>query len=173
MPPIPWPGSAIGSRSRPGPTAGRSSMSVAIPSDRCAVTSQIRHHGLDPETSLILARPRPGESIHRSEDLERLIEERGGTIALVLLPGVQYLTGQVFDLERLSAAARRQGCLIGFDLAHAAGNLVLRLHDWRVDFAVWCSYKYLNAGPGAVGGCFVHQAHGDDPTRPRLAGWWG
>ena len=158
------------------PAAGRHAVLIeadAFPSDRYAVTSQIRHHGLDPETSLILARPRPGESIHRSEDLEHLIEERGGTIALVLLPGVQYLTGQVFDIERLSAAARRQGCLIGFDLAHAAGNLVLRLHDWRVDFAVWCSYKYLNAGPGAVGGCFVHQDHGDDPTLPRLAGWWG
>ncbi len=145
----------------------------AFPSDRYAVISQIRHHGLDPETSLIVARPRPGESIHRTADLERLIEERGGEIALVLLPGVQYLTGQVLEIERLGAAARQQGCRIGLDLAHAAGNIVLRLHDWRVDFAVWCSYKYLNAGPGAVGGCFVHQSHGADPTLPRLAGWWG
>lgn len=158
------------------PAGGRHAILIeadAFPSDRYVVISQIRHHGLDPETSLIVARPRPGESIHRIEDLERLIEERGGEIALILLPGVQYLTGQVFEIERLSAAARRRGCLIGFDLAHAAGNLVLRLHDWRVDFAVWCSYKYLNAGPGAVGGCFVHQSHGDDPTLPRLAGWWG
>ncbi len=145
----------------------------AFPSDHYAMTSRIRHHGLDPETSLLLARPRPGESILRTEDVERLLEERGGEIALVFLPGVQYLTGQVFDMERLAAAARRQGCRVGFDLAHAAGNVVLRLHDWQVDFAVWCSYKYLNAGPGAVGGCFVHQAHGDDRTLPRFAGWWG
>ncbi len=145
----------------------------AFPSDRYAVTSQIRHHGLDPQRSLILARPRPEEPLLRTEDLERLLEERGREIALVLLPGVQFLTGQVLDLERLAAAARRQGCRIGLDLAHAAGNVPLRLHDWQVDFAVWCSYKYLNAGPGAVGGCFVHQRHGDDGTLPRLAGWWG
>ena len=145
----------------------------AFPSDRYAVASHIRHRGLDPETSLILARPRPGEAIHRTEDLERLIEERGAEIALVLLPGVQYLTGQVFDIERLGAAARKRGCRVGLDLAHAVGNVVLRLHDWEVDFAVWCSYKYLNAGPGAVGGCFVHARSGDDPSLPRLGGWWG
>jgi kynureninase len=158
------------------PTTSRHAILIeagAFPSDHYAVTSQIRHHGLDPGTSLIAVGPRPGESILRTEDLERLLVERGREIALVLLPGVHYLTGQAFDIERLTAAARRQGCRVGFDLAHAAGNLVLKLHDWQVDFAVWCSYKYLNAGPGAVGGCFVLQAHGDDRTLPRLAGWWG
>ena len=158
------------------PAAGRRAILMeagAFPSDQYAVASHMRHRGLDPETSLILARPRPGEAIHRTEDLERLIEERGAEIALILLPGVQFLTGQVYDIERLSAAARRQGCRVGLDLAHAVGNVVLRLHDWDVDFAVWCSYKYLNAGPGAVGGCFVHARHGEDPGLPRLAGWWG
>jgi len=158
------------------PTARRHAVLIeadAFPSDRYAVTSWIRHQGLDPETSLCLARPRDGESNLRTEDVERLLQERGHEIALVLLPGVQYLTGQVLDIERLTAAARRHGCRVGFDLAHAVGNVVLRLHDWQVDFAVWCSYKYLNAGPGAVGGCFVHEVHGDDPSLPRLSGWWG
>jgi kynureninase len=109
----------------------------------------------------------------RTEDLERLLEARGRTIAVALLPGVQYLTGQVLDMARLVEAARRQGCVVGLDLAHAAGNIELRLHDWLVDFAAWCSYKYLNAGPGAVAGCFVHERHGRDTTLPRLAGWWG
>jgi kynureninase len=158
------------------PTAERHAILIeegAFPSDTYAVGSQVRHHGLRPETSLILARPRDGEATLRTEDLERLIEERGRSIALVLLPGVQYFTGQAFDPARITAAAHRQGCRVGFDLAHAAGNLPTRLHDDEVDFAVWCSYKYLNAGPGAVAGCFVHERHGGDATLPRLAGWWG
>ncbi|HYV84837.1 MAG TPA: kynureninase [Patescibacteria group bacterium] len=158
------------------PTAERHAILIeegAFPSDMYAAESQVRHHGLRPESSLILARPRDGEATLRTGDLERLIEERGRSIALVLLPGVQYFTGQVFDLARLTAAAHRQGCRVGFDLAHAAGNVPLRLHDDEVDFAVWCSYKYLNAGPGAVAGCFVHERHGADATLPRLAGWWG
>ncbi|HEV8699796.1 MAG TPA: kynureninase [Candidatus Polarisedimenticolia bacterium] len=158
------------------PAGGRHAILIeagAFPSDRYAVASQVRHHGFDPEASLILARPRPEESVLRTEDLERLIEERGAEIALVLLPGVQYRTGEVLDTGRLSAAARRQGCRVGLDLAHAVGNVPLRLDEWGVDFAVWCSYKYLNAGPGAVGGCFVHARHGAEPTLPRLAGWWG
>ena len=158
------------------PTAERHAILIeegAFPSDGYAAASQVRHHGLRPETSLIVARPRDGEATLRTGDLERLIEERGRSIALVLLPGVQYLTGQAFDVGRLAAAARRQGCRVGFDLAHAAGNLPLRLHDDDVDFAVWCSYKYLNAGPGAVAGCFVHERHGADAALPRLAGWWG
>jgi kynureninase len=145
----------------------------AFPSDAYAAASQVRRHGRDPGASLLLARPRPGEAILRAEDLESLLEERGREIALVLLPGVQYLSGQALDIQRLTAAAHRQGCRVGLDLAHSAGNMVMRLHDWQVDFAVWCSYKYLNSGPGAVAGCFVHERHGGDTSLPRLAGWWG
>jgi kynureninase len=145
----------------------------AFPSDHYAVASQIRHHGRSPDESLLVARARAGEPHLRTEDLERLLEERGREIAVVLLPGVQFLTGQALDLGRLAAAAHRQGCVFGADLAHAAGNLPLRLHDWQVDFAVWCSYKYLNSGPGAVAGCFVHERHGRDRSLPRFAGWWG
>jgi len=158
------------------PTAGRHAVLIeqgAFPSDAYAVATQVRHQGRDPDASVLLARPRPGESTIRAEDLERLLAERGREIALVLLPGVQYLTGQVLDMQRLTAAAHRQGCIVGLDLAHAAGNVVMRLHDWQVDFAVWCSYKYLNAGPGAVAGCFVHERHGTNTALPRLAGWWG
>jgi kynureninase len=145
----------------------------AFPSDGYAVRSHIGHHGLDPARSLVVARPRPGEDLIRLEDVEALIERHGREIALVLMSGVHYLTGQVFDMERIAAVARRHGCRVGFDLAHAVGNVPLRLHDWEVDLAVWCSYKYLNAGPGAVAGCFVHERHGRNAALPRLAGWWG
>jgi kynureninase len=158
------------------PTAARHAILIeehAFPSDHYAVASQIRHHGRSPDESLIVARARAGEPHLRTEDLERLLDERGREIAVVLMPGVQFLTGQALDLARLAAAAHRQGCVFGADLAHAAGNLPLRLHDWQVDFAVWCSYKYLNSGPGAVAGCFVHERHGRDRSLPRFAGWWG
>lgn len=145
----------------------------AFPSDQYAVKSQLRFHGLDPETSLLTARPREGEEILRTEDLLALLADRGKEIALVLLGGVNYFTGQVFDVPRIAFEARRQGCSVGLDLAHAIGNIPLALHDWEIDFAVWCSYKYLNAGPGAVGGCFVHERHANRPSLPRLAGWWG
>ena len=145
----------------------------AFPSDTYAVKSHLRLHGLDPVKDLIVARPRDGESCLRTADLEQLLEERGSEIALVMLPGVQYYTGELFDIGRITSAARKQGCTVGFDLAHAAGNVPLRLHDWGVDFAVWCTYKYLNAGPGAVAGCFVHQRHERRSDLPRLAGWWG
>jgi kynureninase len=118
-------------------------------------------------------RPRPGEHAIRSEDIEALLDEQGSRIALVWLGGVNFFTGQVFDMARITAAAKRHGCTVGFDLAHAVGNVPLRLHDWDVDFACWCSYKYLNAGPGAVAGCFVHGKHGADPGLRRYAGWWG
>jgi len=144
-----------------------------FPSDAYAAQAQIRHHGLDPARSMVKARPRDGEDTVRIEDLEGILEERGAEIALVLLGGVQYHTGQWFDIGRVAAAARRRGCTVGVDLAHAAGNVPLRMHDWGVDFAVWCNYKYLNGGPGAVAGCFVHERHGRDPSLPRLAGWWG
>ena len=158
------------------PRPGREAILIekrAFSSDQYAVASQIRHHGFDPKTALIELGPRPGEDALRTEDICSLIEREGARIATVMLPGVQYLTGQRFDLEAITRCARRQGCAVGFDLAHAIGNVPLRLHDWDVDFAVWCSYKYLNAGPGALGGCFVHERHARSPELPRLAGWWG
>lgn len=145
----------------------------AFPSDQYAVKSQIQFHGYDPESSLTEATPRPGESFIRTEDLEELLEREGSSIALVMLGGVNYYSGQVFDMDRLTRAARRQGCVVGYDLAHAAGNIPLKLHDWNADFAVWCSYKYLNAGPGSTAGCFVHERHARAFDVPRFAGWWG
>lgn len=145
----------------------------AFPSDRYAVASQIGFHGFDPAVHLLEIGPRAGEDCIRPEDLEALLEREGRRIALVMLPGVQYRTGQAFDMARITAPARHHGCRVGFDLAHAAGNLELALHDWAPDFAVWCSYKYLNGGPGAVGGCFVHERHGAATDLPRFAGWWG
>jgi kynureninase len=145
----------------------------AFPSDRYAVASQIRFHDYDPNNSLIEMHPRAGETNIRTEDIETRIEKEGAEIALVLFSGVHYYSGQAFDCERITAAGHARGCVVGFDMAHAAGNLALRLHDWNIDFAVWCSYKYLNAGPGAIGGCFVHERHGQNSSLPRLAGWWG
>ena len=145
----------------------------AFPSDLYAVQSQIRCHGLDPADALLTVKPRPGEHVLRMEDVESELHRHGREIALVLLNGVNFFTGQWLDMERLTRAAHAAGCAAGFDLAHAAGNVPLRLHDWQVDFAVWCSYKYLNSGPGAVAGCFVHERHGHNPDLPRLAGWWG
>jgi kynureninase len=144
-----------------------------FPSDLYAVQTQIRHNGLDPADCLLSVGPREGEHVVRLEDAEELLERRGKEIAVVIWNGVNFLTGQFFDLPRLTAAAHRQGGVVGLDLAHAAGNVPLRLHEWGVDFAVWCSYKYLNSGPGAVGGCFVHEKHGRNLGLPRLAGWWG
>ncbi|MDB6086153.1 MAG: kynureninase [Gammaproteobacteria bacterium] len=145
----------------------------AFPSDRYAVVSQLGFHGLDPEEHLIEVEPPPGERNLRTADIIAAIEREGSRLALVLLPGVQYLTGQRLDLAPLIAAARRAGASVGLDLAHAVGNTPLRLHDWNADFGVWCSYKYLNAGPGAVGGCFVHERHAVRADLPRFAGWWG
>jgi kynureninase len=145
----------------------------AFPSDTYAIKSQIAHHGFEPNESLLLARPREGEFTLRQEDLDTLIEKEGDEIALVLFAGVNFFTGQLFDLERLTSAAQKRGCVVGIDLAHAAGNVPLRLHDWKIDFAVWCSYKYLNSGPGAVAGAFIHERHASNRTLPRFAGWWG
>ena len=159
---------------RPSPARWKVLMETsAFPSDSYAVTSHLASRGLDPDAGVILLRPRAGEMVLRTEDVEALLSARGAEIALVLLPGVQYFSGQLLDMGRLTRAAHAAGCMIGFDLAHAAGNAELRLHEWGVDFAAWCSYKYLNAGPGAVAGCFVHERHGSDPAIPRLAGWWG
>ncbi len=146
---------------------------AAFSSDRYAVESQLRWHGLDPRTALLEVGPRDGGHELDRERYETLLAEQGERIALVLLPGVQYLTGERLDLRGYTAAAQRYGCSVGFDLAHAVGNVPLELHDSGADFAVWCSYKYLNAGPGAVGGCFVHRRHAAAENLPRLAGWWG
>jgi kynureninase len=144
----------------------------AFPSDQYAVASQIKFHGFDPVTSLIELTPRPGESCLRDEDVDSVIESEGESIALILLGAVNYATGQALDLARITALGHRTGCVVGFDLAHAVGNLPLRLHDSGADFAVWCGYKYLNGGPGCPGGCFVHERHARLQL-PRFAGWWG
>ena len=145
----------------------------AFPSDQYAVKSQIRFHGLEPATSLLEISPRDGEFCIRDEDVHALIEREGESIALILLGGVNYATGQVFDIAEITHAGHRKGCIVACDLAHAAGNIPLRLHDWGPDFGVWCSYKYLNGGPGCVGGCFVHARHSEAWNLPRFAGWWG
>jgi kynureninase len=145
----------------------------AFPSDTYAVKSQIVHHGFDPNDALVLASPREGEFTVRQDDIEEVLEKNGDQIALVLFAGVNFFTGQLFDIERITTAAQKRGCVVGIDLAHAAGNVPLALHDWNVDFAAWCSYKYLNAGPGAVAGAFVHERHATNRELPRLAGWFG
>jgi kynureninase len=145
----------------------------AFPSDRYAVESQVRLHGLDPDQSLIELTSKSGDPFIPVEEIEALLEAEGPEIALVMLPGVQYYSGQAFDLQRISAAGHNAGCRVGFDLAHAVGNLPLKLHDSAADFAVWCNYKYMNSGPGAVAGCFVHERHAHAFDLPRLAGWWG
>jgi kynureninase len=145
----------------------------AFPSDQYAVKSQIRFHGFDPASSLIELAPREGKFCLRDEEIKSLIEREGNSIALIMFGGVNYYTGQLFDMKAITAAGHKKGCVVGFDLAHAAGNVPLRLHDWGPDFAVWCSYKYLNGGPGCVGGCFVHERHAQAWDLPRFAGWWG
>jgi kynureninase len=145
----------------------------AFPSDTYAIKTQIRHHGLDPKDALVLARPRKGEFTLRTDDVIELIEKQADELAVVMLAGVNFFTGQLFDIEKITAAAQKHGIVIGFDLAHAVGNVSLALHDCDVDFAVWCSYKYLNAGPGAVAGAFVHERHATNTKLPRLAGWFG
>jgi kynureninase len=145
----------------------------AFPSDHYAVESQIKFHGFDPATSLIELTPREGESTLRTADIVETIEREGETIALVLLGGVNYYTGQAFDMKTITEAGHKAGTVVGFDLAHAAGNIELKMHDWDVDFACWCSYKYLNGGPGAVAGVFVHERHATSFDMPRFAGWWG
>ena len=145
----------------------------AFPSDTYAIKTQIVHHGLSAKEALILARPRSGEFTVRTEEILDLIEKHGEELAVVLVGGVNFFTGQLFDIPTITGAAQKHGITVGVDLAHAIGNVPLSLHDWNVDFAVWCSYKYLNAGPGAVGGAFVHERHASNTNLPRLAGWFG
>ena len=149
------------------PTAARHRILIearAFPSDRYAVDSQARFHGFDPDEAILQAA--------NGEEVLRQLDEHGDSIALVLIGGVNYLSGEAFDIEAIARAGHARGCLVGFDLAHAVGNLPVRLHDHDADFAVWCNYKYLNAGPGGLGGCFVHQRHAQ-AALPRFAGWWG
>lgn len=145
----------------------------AFPSDTYAVKTQLQYHGYDPNDALVVVRPRSGENCIRIEDIEEALEREGERIALVMLAGVNFFTGQALDMARITAAAHKHGCTVGWDLAHAAGNLIMQLHDWNVDFAVWCNYKYLNSGPGAVGACFVHEKHHARDDLPRFGGWWG
>ncbi|CAH7665821.1 kynureninase [Phakopsora pachyrhizi] len=151
-----------------------------FPSDMYAFTSQAELHGLDPKDALLMMSPRPGEYTLRTEDILSTIHREGESIALIIFPGVQFYTGQVFPMKQITTVGHQYGCVVGFDLAHAVGNIVLELNSWKVDFACWCSYKYLNAGPGAIAGIFLHEDWFNDPTkiggpngRPRLAGWFG
>jgi kynureninase len=145
----------------------------AFPSDQYAVASQAKFHGFDPKDAILELKPRAGERTLRNEDVLQTIEKNSAEIAVVLLGNVNYLTGQAFDIPAITEAAHRAGAMMGVDLAHGAGNLFLKLHDWNVDFACWCSYKYLNSGPGAIAGAFVHERHGRDRGLPKFAGWWG
>jgi len=144
-----------------------------FPSDRYLLETQTRFHGHDPDDAIIEISPRDGEGVIREEDILAAIDEHADQLALVFFGGVNYLTGQLFDMPKITAAAHAVGAIAGFDLAHAAGNVPLSLHDWGVDFAAWCSYKYLNSGPGNAGAIFVHEKHGEDFDLPRFGGWWG
>jgi kynureninase len=158
------------------PTAKRHKIVIeagAFPSDQYAVQSQIKFHGFNVKNSLIELQPRETETVLRIEDIEHTILENADSIALILLGGVNYYTGQAYDMRRVTEIGHKIGAVVGYDLAHAAGNIELKLHDWNADFAAWCSYKYLNAGPGAIAGAFVHERHAESFDLPRFAGWWG
>src|SRR4051812_8417652 len=145
----------------------------AFPSDTYAIKTQLVHHGHEPNETLVLARPRKGEFTVRQEDIEATIDKHAEELAVVLIGGVNFFTGQLFDISKITSAAQKRGIVVGIDLAHAVGNVPLSLHDWNVDFAVWCSYKYLNSGPGAVAGAYVHERHAKNTKLPRFAGWFG
>lgn len=145
----------------------------AFPSDQYAVASQARFHGFDPEAAIVELKPRPGEHTLKTEDIIEVINQEGEELALVMLGGVNYYTGQLYNMQLITQAARKVGANVGFDLAHAAGNVPLQLHEWAPDFAVWCTYKYLNSGPGSVSGAFVHEMHSKRTDIPRFEGWWG
>jgi kynureninase len=145
----------------------------AFPSDSYAVASQARFHGYNPDDAIVTIAPREGETMVRTEDIAALLDRESDAIALILLGGVQYYSGQLFDMEEITQLGHKHGCVVGFDLAHAAGNVPLSMHDWGVDFAAWCSYKYLNAGPGSTAGAYIHERHLKDNSIPRFEGWWG
>jgi kynureninase len=144
----------------------------AFPSDIYAIESHLKHHNLNPEKAIIRLKPRKNESFIRTKDVEEIIDNDGEEIALIILGGVNYYTGQVFDMKEITKLGHKKGIKVGFDLAHAVGNISLSLHEWNIDFAVWCSYKYLNSGPGSVGGVFIHERHHKSNLN-RFAGWWG
>jgi len=145
----------------------------AFPSDQYAAETLVKHFGFDPNEAIIEISPKQGEKILHSNDILAAIDSAGDTLAMVMFGGINYYTGQFFNIEMITKKAHEVGAIAAFDLAHVVGNIPLQLHEWKVDFAVWCSYKYLNAGPGAVGGVFVHQTHASNIDTPRLAGWWG
>lgn len=145
----------------------------AFPSDQYAIESQVRFHGYDPAEAIIEVTPREGEYTLRTEDITDLIAANADELALVMFGGINYFTGQWFDMHAITKAGHKAGAIVGFDLAHAAGNVPVQLHDWDIDFACWCSYKYQNSGPGGISGIFVHEKHFDDQTLNRFAGWWG
>ncbi|MGB5944095.1 MAG: kynureninase [Leeuwenhoekiella sp.] len=147
--------------------------SDAFPSDSYAVKSQIHQRGFDPEASLLLWKPREGEDLCRFEDLEKLMQEHGHEVALLMIGNSNYYTGQKYQIKKITELGHRHGAFVGFDLAHGVGNIDADLHENGPDFAVWCTYKYLNSGPGSLGGCFVHERHADDKDIPRFTGWWG
>ncbi|EAZ82220.1 kynureninase [Algoriphagus machipongonensis] len=158
------------------PTEKRNKILVeagAFPSDQYMLETQVKFHGLDPESTIIELKPRAGEHNLRTEDILAKIHELGDSLAVVNMAGLQYYTGQLFDIKAITNAAHAVGAYAGFDLAHAAGNASLKLHDWDVDFATWCSYKYMNSGPGNISGIFVHERFAERPDLPRFAGWWG
>ena len=145
----------------------------AFPSDQYMLESQVRFHGFEPEEAIVEIHPRAGEHTLRTEDIVATINQHGDSLALVMMSGVQYYTGQFFDVAKITESGKSVGAKVGFDLAHAVGNVPLHLHDWKVDFAAWCSYKYLNSGPGNVGGIFVHESYSEDHSLARFSGWWG
>jgi len=147
--------------------------SDAFPSDKYAVESQLKFHGYNPKDSLILWKPRNGEELCRFEDLERIMSQHGDEVALLMIGSTNYYTGQAFPLKKITDLGHSHGAMVGFDLAHGAGNIQPNLHETGADFAVWCTYKYLNSGPGSLGGCFVHERHADDKNINRFASWWG
>ena len=159
---------------RPTPTRYKVLMEGgAFPSDQYALETQTKLHGFAPDDAIVELTPRPGEHTLRTEDIEAKIAELGDSLATIIMGGINYYTGQVFDMQAITRAGHAVGAMVGFDLAHAAGNVKLHLHDWDVDFACWCTYKYMNSGPGSVGGAFVHERFADRPDLLRLAGWWG
>jgi len=147
--------------------------SDAFPSDKYAVESQLKFHGFDPEDGLILWTPPEGEELCRFSDLETIMEEQGDSVALLMIGTTNYYSGQHFPMQKITELGHRHGCMVGFDLAHGVGNIQPNLHEVNADFAVWCSYKYLNSGPGSLGGCFVHERHANNDQLKRFAGWWG